>query len=118
MYTVFCSACIYISSGSSELRLMFPRRLVIIARIVNAPASKSSSMNTQTMYLRIVMLCVGLREYLYIIRRLMATTVIPISTSTDDQTKYIVLLNPFVVIHCIDSNGLYMFMNIIANIDT
>ena len=118
MNTVFCIAWVYITIGSSEFRFMFPRRLVIIASIVKAPASSRSSIKTQIAYFIMVILCVGFCEYLYIIMRLIATTVIPNSTRMDDHTKYIVSLKPRAVIHWLDSKGLNTFINTIANIET
>ena len=65
-----------------------------------------------------VMLWLGRRENLYIIIRLTAITIIPMSTSSVDHRKYLVALMLVPFIHALESNGLNMLMKAIANIDT
>ena len=48
----------------------------------------------------------------------MATTVIPMHTSSIDHSRYFVDVMPCWSTHCPEPNGLYMFMKMIANIDT
>lgn len=65
-----------------------------------------------------VMLWSGRREKRYIIMRLTATTIIPMSTSRVDQIKYLVLLMLVPFIHASEPNGLNMLMKAMANMET
>ena len=116
MYMVFCIAVVNIIIGSLVGRLKLLRTMR--ARMVKAPDNSSISTNTQIMYLSMVMLWLGRRENLYIIIRLTAITIIPMSTSSVDHRKYLVALMLVPFIHALESNGLNMLMKAIANIDT
>ena len=116
MYMVFCIAVVNISIGSLAVR--FRLLCTMSASIVNAPDSRSTSTNTQPIYLSMVMLCVGFWENRYIIILLTATTIMPMSTSSVDQRKYFVSVMVVPFIQSFEAKGLNMLMKAMAKIDT